>query len=102
TWIPRDENAAGGAATRTLKIARLQHDFNSNPEPGGWQRLSNLLHNTDHLDLQIDTIKLGDGKLTDKACPLAHLTAAGRMTLTDQERADLKSYLQSGGTLLID
>ena len=49
---------------RTIKIARLQYDGNWNPEPGGWRRLAALFHNDRKIALQVENIKLGDGKLS--------------------------------------
>jgi hypothetical protein len=91
---------------RSLRIVRLQHEGNWNPEPAGWPRLAAILHNENQVDLQIETVKLGDGKLAAPAgqggFPLAHLTTTGKFRLTDVQRAELKAYITAGGTLLVD
>jgi hypothetical protein len=85
----------------TAKIARLQYDGNWNPEPGGWTRISNYVHNHNHLDITVDPIQLGQGKLTNDY-KLAHLTGTAVLTLTDAQRDELKKYIEGGGTLLVD
>jgi hypothetical protein len=96
---------------KSLRLARLKHEGNWNPEPAGWPRLAAMLHNENQVELTIDTIKLGDGKLTapaKEAAPgqggyaLAHLTTTGKFKLTDAQRAELKAYVAAGGTLLVD
>jgi hypothetical protein len=96
---------------KSLKIARLQHEGNWNPEPAGWPRLAAMLHNENQLEVTIETVKLGDNKLGPAAKPgdanatgyaLAHLTTTGRFRLTDPQRAELKMFLDTGGTLLVD
>jgi len=91
-------------AARSLKVARLQHDYNWNPEPAGWPRLAAMLHNRDQLDLTIDTVKLGEGKIGGQSPPykIAHLTTTGKFRLKDDERAELKSFISAGGNLLVD
>ncbi len=85
----------------TAKIARLQYEGNWNPEPGGWNRLSNYLHNHNHLDITVEPIELGKGQLSSDY-KLAHLTGTGMLTLSDAQRDELKKYVTDGGTLLID
>jgi hypothetical protein len=88
-------------ATRTVKLARVQYDGNWDPEPGGWRRLSNLMHNRDKLDLEIAPAKLdAPGALT--SARIAHLTGTTRVKFNDAARAELKRFVESGGTLVID
>jgi len=87
-------------ATRTVKLARLQHDYNWDPEPGGWTRLAAILHNENQLDLAVEPVKLGEGKLA--GYKLAHLTTTAKVKFTDAQRAELKAFVEGGGTLLVD
>jgi hypothetical protein len=90
------------AATRSLKVARLLHDYNPDPEPGGWPRLAAILHNENQLDLALDAVRLGEGKLQQGGYKLAHLTATGKVTFKPEQRAELKAFVDAGGTLLVD
>jgi len=49
--------------TRSMKLARLSYPGNWDPEPGGWRRMSALLRNRDKIDLQVEPVALGEGKL---------------------------------------
>ena len=88
-------------ATRTAKVARLAVGDNWDPEPGGWPRLANILHNKFESDVTIETVRLGQDKLSN-SFKLAHLTGTGRFKLTDAQRAALAQYVGFGGTLVID
>lgn len=87
-------------AARKIKLARLEIGANWDPEPGGWQRITNLLHNQEQLDLTVYPTKAGVGGLT--AAQVAHLTGTGDFVLDDAARLELQSFIHSGGTLVID
>jgi hypothetical protein len=97
TWI--DRNTATSNSATKVRLARLQYSGNWDPEPGGWMRLANLLHNTGEAELQNDAIPLE--KLTNQY-PLAHLTGTTTIRLSVAEQATLRSYLDHGGLLLFD
>jgi hypothetical protein len=99
TWIERGENVA--PAPRAVHVARLKHSGNWDPEPLGWQRLSNLLHNAQDANLALHRVEI-DAKQLKASHQLAHLTATGTFDLTAAQRAVLKSYLDSGGLVLFD
>jgi hypothetical protein len=55
----------------------------------------------DHaVDLQLSVAKLA--QLDASKTPLAHLTAPGALPFEAQDRAQLKAYLDAGGTLIAD
>lgn len=86
--------------SRNVTLYRLQHTQNWNPEPGGWRRLTNYVHNQNRVALTIAEAKLGEGKLP--AGGMAHLTGTGRTTFSEGQRAEIKKFVESGGLLLID
>lgn len=86
----------------TIKLARLEYTGNWNPEPGGWTRLAAVLQNESLIGLAVETAKLGDGSLAKGEYKVAHLTGTGKFKLTDAQRADLKAFVEGGGTLLVD
>jgi hypothetical protein len=86
--------------TQELKLARIQYDGNWDPEPGGWRRLSALMHRDDKLKLTVTPVKLGDGQLTNYK--LAHLTGTDAMKLSKPQVDELSKFVDGGGTILID
>src|SRR6185437_16185846 len=87
-------------ATRGMKLARIAVGPNWDPEPGGWRRLAAILHNEDDVDMAVFSAPLGQGALT--AAKVAHFTGTTDFTLSDAGRQELKSFVQNGGTLIID
>jgi hypothetical protein len=89
-------------ADRTLKIARLQYPGNWDPEAGGWRRMAAILHNEQKMDLTIEPVKLGEGKLDKSTYPIAHLTGTAAYKFPEPAIAELKKYVADGGTLIVD
>ena len=87
-------------ATQTLPVHRIEHAANWNAEPGSWNRLAAVSHNKIKVDLTVDSLKLGEGKLSGKG--LAHVTGTAELSFTEAQRAELKKFVESGGTLLVD
>ena len=77
TYIVRRNEGVGG---HVVKVARLEYAGNWDPEPGGWRRLAAILHNQWDVDIEVETVKLGEGKL-GKEHRLAHLTGTARFVL---------------------
>ena len=91
---------AEGDAGREIKLARIEVGDNSDPEPGAWRRLSAVLHNTRHVDVKPEPVKLGAGLLANYK--IADLTGTTKMILTAEQRAELKQFVDKGGTLIVD
>jgi hypothetical protein len=87
-------------STGSLMLARLQYDGNWDPEPGGWKRMAAIMLNSHHVDLKIDAVRLGAGKLADHK--VAHLTGTTTFKLDDASRKELKDFVDAGGTLIVD
>ena len=87
---------------QTTKIARLQYSGNWGPEPGGWQRLASVLHKAGRIELDVAPVKLGAGKLDASVYKIAHLTGTTQMILPAAQQAELKKFIDAGGTLIID
>jgi hypothetical protein len=81
-------------------VARLQIGENWDPEPGGWLRLSAILHNELKLDVEVRDAKPDTAGLT--GAQIAHLTGTTTFQLTDAQRLTLRQFVQNGGTLIID
>lgn len=98
-WIARDTGANDASVKRF--VARLKYDGNWDPEPLGWPRIANMLHNSQDVEIRAEPVDLAPGKLKI-AYTLAHLTATAKFTLKPAEKAALKEYIDKGGTLLFD
>ncbi len=85
---------------RSVKVARIQYAGNWDPEPGGWQRLKAVLHNSWKIGMDVQTVKLGDPIPAD--CKIATLTGTTQLTLTGAQRKSLLDFVNSGGTLALD
>ena len=82
----------------TLTIQRVQYEGNADPEPGGWRRMSAVLHNADHVDLNMSSVEAS--KLSGKS--VAYLTGTDTYKFTEAEIAGIKAYVAGGGTLVVD
>jgi len=87
---------------RSIAVARLKYGGNWDPEPGGWRRLAAVMHNQYKTDLAVQAVELGHGKLSAKDTPVAHLTGTMETKLNDAAKADLKQFVEAGGTLIVD
>jgi hypothetical protein len=79
----------------------LQYAGNWNPEPAGWSRLSAIARNRFGWDIKVTTVRLGAKKLSAEF-KAAHLTGTALIRLTDEQVQELKNYVESGGTLIVD
>lgn len=86
---------------RTIRIARLQYAGIWDPEPEGWRRLPIIMHNNYAVTLQVQTIRLGTGALSNQFAA-AHITGTGALRLDQRQREELKAFIDGGGTLIID
>ncbi len=98
SWVVTPDKTV--TASYQMKIARLEFAGNWNPEPGGWNRLGAVMHNESRVNLIAETVRLGEGKLAPYK--VAHLTSGGKFKLSDKERAELKTWIEAGGTLITD
>ena len=97
------------AAKRSAKVVRLQYTGNWDPEPGGWDRLSAIIHNDCAVKLDIKTAKLGDGQLAAMAGSpstaahiIVYLTGTDQFSFSEPQRKELKAFIDAGGTLMVD
>lgn len=87
-------------ATANLRVARLQYSGNWDPEPAGWRRLAAAAHNREKITLEVTTVPLG--KPIDQGIAIAHLTGTDVVKLDERAIDALRTYVQLGGTLLVD
>ncbi len=87
-------------AATSIKVARLKYNGRWDPEPGGWRQLAAVMNNRDKVKLETKTVELGKDSLAEYK--IAHLTGTGQFKLSEQERTALKTFISSGGLLVID
>jgi hypothetical protein len=87
-------------ALKTIDVARIEYEGNWNPEPGGWRRLSAVMHNQDSLDVKAVGVDPATASLS--SYKVAHLTGTDRFKLTDAAVTALKKFIDDGGTLIVD
>jgi len=93
---------AGAGHTATIKIVRLKHSGNFDPEPLAYERLARLMGQRAKVKLEVEgPIAIAD--LAKTQAKLAVMTGAGKVNLTDDEKATLKAFVMAGGgTIMID
>jgi hypothetical protein len=89
-----------GEPGRPIPIARLMLGDNPDPEPGGWAHLAAIMQNGDKAHLDVHAVKLGTGDLAKYK--IAHWTGTTKVQLKDEQRKELKTFVDNGGTLIVD
>ncbi|MCP4375670.1 MAG: DUF4159 domain-containing protein [bacterium] len=93
--------ARGGAVSKTIRISRVKHSGNWNPEPMADQALVIKMKNRAKVKLEIgEAVTMTD--LPGAGVKFALMTGTDAVTFTDAEMAGLKKFVQGGGTILID
>lgn len=95
-WVP----PPSGEPTWKLRLARISYAGNWDPEPYAWTRFARVLQTETSKALDIQSIAAKD--LAVGVAPIAHLTGTASYHFTDAEVAAIKTYVESGGILLID
>ncbi|QNN21691.1 DUF4159 domain-containing protein [Planctomycetales bacterium ZRK34] len=91
---PEDKNLQDGA-----RVAILQHDGLSDPEPDAWTQLRRYMAKTHRMKLAID--KLPIDQLSEEHA-LAMLVCTGDAAIDDPQVQTIRKYLDAGGLLWID
>ena len=95
-YIPEPEHAP----SNSISVARLSYNGNWDPEPYALTRFDRWMQTTSDRKLNVQPTAIAD--LKPGAAQLAVLTGNADFTPSDAELAALKTYVQSGGWLLID
>lgn len=85
----------------TLVVGRARYSGNWDPEPGGWRRLANLMHNKHKVTLEVRELDITKQDIPDDVAVL-HLTGTTAFKLDDDARKRLKAFADRGGLLIID
>ncbi|MCP4594545.1 MAG: DUF4159 domain-containing protein, partial [bacterium] len=85
----------------TIRIARLAHGGNCNPEPLAMKRLAAVVHNRFRVRLDFSQpTPIAD--LDANNTPVAHITGTDPFELSEPDRAALRKFFAAGGTLVAD
>ena len=88
-------------AALPVRVARIQHNGNCNPEPLALARLKLLVANECLVDLKI-TGPIPAADLPQSKAAIAFLTGTNAFTLSPADTAALRAFCKSGGLLIID
>jgi hypothetical protein len=88
-----------GEGTGKVEVARLKYEGNWDPEPGAWGRFGRLFRWQTNFDLVTRAVDLKD---LNGEVQAAHLTGTAAVNFTDADAAAVKSFVEHGGTLIID
>ncbi len=83
-----------------VKLVRLEHKSNWNPEPLAYERLSRLLKLNGEATLTVETMPVE--KLGESDAKVATLTGTDKLELTEAEKQAIKKFVSGGGTLVMD
>ncbi len=85
----------------TVKVLRLKHNAHADPEPLAWKRFAIRMGN--RYRVKVDLAGPAEfSQLAKTEAKLAVLTGTGRLVLSDEQAEALATYVQAGGTVLID
>ncbi|MFP4105253.1 MAG: DUF4159 domain-containing protein [Phycisphaerae bacterium] len=96
-WPP----SAKTKPTRTIRVARIRHEANWNPEPLAYQRLAADMLNRHKVRLDFSK-PMSIDRLKTAEYPVAMMTGTGKLSLSDGQKHTLRKYFADGGTLIAD
>jgi len=88
-------------AARTVRLARLKTSGHYDPEPLAYERFARLLGRETATKLEV-LGPMAIEELPEANAPVATLTGVDKFTVTPEQQAILKRYVEAGGTLVID
>jgi hypothetical protein len=87
-----------GPTSQSISVARIKHSGNFDPEPNALRQMKAMFANTWKIDLQFKDVSPKD--LKDQK--IAFLTTVGDGSLSSDEAAAVKKWVESGGVLWLD
>jgi hypothetical protein len=86
---------------RTVRVARLKHAGNWNPEPLAYERFRRKMAQEHKTKVEM-VGPLEIAELNDADIAVAAMTGTGQLQLDDEQREAIKTFVADGGTLVID
>ncbi len=85
----------------TMTVARLKHSGNYDPEPLAGQRLAGLMLKDTGIKVNV-TDPIDPTKLPTEKAEVAWITGVGQAKFSADERSAIRTFVQKGGTVIID
>ncbi len=98
-WPEAPAPAAPAAAS--VKVVRVKHAGNWNPEPLALERLARMVGSRTRLQVNVLEPVSAD-KLPASGARVALLTGTGELRLSASERSALEKFVKDGGTVFVD
>lgn len=83
-----------------LTIAKVKYDGSWDPEPLAHAHLATNIYNNSGVDVKSEVVELAE--LGSSSYGLAHLSGTDKVEFTAEELASIKTFVDNGGTLLIE
>jgi len=90
-----------GRTEKTVRLVRLKHEGNYDPEPLAWHRVARLVGLQCKVKLEVGG-PVAISELAAAGAQIAALTGTTALKLTEAEKAGLKKFVQGGGLLVAD
>lgn len=89
-----------GTAAGELRVGRAKYEGNWNPENGVWSVMDINMFNKNNHVIKVEDVDLASIGTSD--IPFVHLAGTDPIRLTDAQLAAIKSYVENGGTILVE
>ncbi|MGC9454749.1 MAG: DUF4159 domain-containing protein [Phycisphaerae bacterium] len=86
---------------RTVKLARISFEGNSDPEPLAYERFARMMANEYRVRVEVGQPAPASA-LSESDADIATLTGTGSFELSEDDIDALKQWIDDGGTLMID
>ncbi|MGB2824601.1 MAG: DUF4159 domain-containing protein, partial [Phycisphaerae bacterium] len=96
-WPPKPQNAP----SRKIRIARLKHEGNWDPEPLAFERFSRLMTARHRVGIEV-IAPVEVEQLAETGAKVATITGTRAFTLSAAAASSLGQWLNAGGTLIAD
>jgi hypothetical protein len=95
------QSTAASAPARTIRVARIRHNGNCDPEPLAWSRLGARIRARHGIALKVSE-PIPFSALHAGEWPVAALTGTAAFNMDPASTEAVKRYIAEGGTIIID
>lgn len=87
-------------ASRSVRVGRVEHGGNWNPEPGAWPQLDIFATNASRVGFDPYALPMED--LGGAGMAMAHIAGVGATEFTDEQARALRKYVFNGGVACLE